>query len=219
MLAWLWPAQLAFGLAAYLVLDGFDLGAGILSGLTTSASRRIRIVASIAPVWDGLGIWLMTAGTLLFGVFPAIYSISLPALHAPLAAILAGLLVRGIALEFRRQTHASPRVWHPLLFAGSLLAAFAQGVAIGTCVKSVPFGRISHVGNELAWASVFPLWCGVGAALCYALLGAGWLALQGDPDLQRFACAALGRLTPLTIGVLAAMFAAAFAPHATLHSD
>ncbi len=213
MLDWFWLVELAFALAAYIVLDGFDLGVGILSGFAPGASRRDEMAAAITPVWDGNGTWLVIAGTILFGAFPAVYSIAIPALYAPLSAMLAGLIMRGVALEFRHKAHSSRWVWNLLLFAGSLLAAFAQGVAVGTYAKGLPVVQMHYAGNGFEWATAFPLWCGLGAVLCYALLGAGWLVLKGETELRKFGCAALSRLTPITVVVVAAMFAATLVSH------
>jgi cytochrome d ubiquinol oxidase subunit II len=213
MLVWFWLAELAVALAAYVAADGIELGIGILSGFAATASLRDRMVASMSPVEDRHGTWLVIAGTFLFGVFPAIYSIAFPALYVPLSAMLAALIMRFAAFELRRRAHAARRIWDRALFAGSLLAAFAQGVAIGTCAKGVPLDRVHYAGNEFAWASVFPLWSGIGAVLCYAMLGAGWLALDGAADLHRFGCETLDRLTPSTLFVFAAMFATALIAH------
>ncbi|MGF6552307.1 cytochrome d ubiquinol oxidase subunit II [Paraburkholderia youngii] len=213
MLDWFWLSELAFALAAYIVLDGFDLGVGILSGFAASTARRDQMVASISPVWDGNGTWLVIAGTILFGAFPSIYSIALPALYAPLSAMLAGLIMRGVAIEFRHKAHGSRWVWNVLLFAGSLLAAFAQGVALGAYAQGVPVENMHYTGNGFEWASAFPLWCGLGAVLSYGLLGAGWLVLKGEHDLRQFGCSALNRLTPMTVLVLAAMFAVTLFDH------
>ncbi|MGG1947504.1 cytochrome d ubiquinol oxidase subunit II [Trinickia sp. NRRL B-1857] len=213
MLVWFWLAELAVALAAYVAVDGIELGIGILSGFAATASWRDRMVASMAPVEDRHGTWLVVAGTFLFGAFPAIYSIAFPALYVPLSAMLAGFIMRFAASELRRKAHPARRLWDHVLFAGSLLAAFAQGVAIGTCAKGVPLDRVHCTGNEFAWASVFPLWSGIGAVLCYAMLGAGWLALDGAADLHRFGCEILDRLTPPTICVFAAMFVTALITH------
>jgi len=218
MLDWFWLVELAFALAAYIVLDGFDLGVGILSGVAASATRRDQMVASISPVWDGNGTWLVIAGTILFGAFPAIYSIALPALYAPLSAMLAGLIMRGVAIEFRHRAHGSRWVWNVLLFAGSLLAAFSQGVALGAYAHGVPVDQMRYTGNGFEWAGAFPLWCGLGAVLCYGLLGAGWLVLKGETDLRQFGCTALKRLTPLTVLVIAAMFVATLADHRVIEA-
>jgi len=213
MLVWFRLAELAVALAAYVAVDGIELGIGILSGFAAKASWRDRMVTSMLPVEDRHGTSLVVAGTFLFGVFPAIYSIASPALFVPLTTMLAGLIARHAASEFRRKAQAARPIWDHALFVGSLLAAFAQGVAIGTCAKGVPLDRVQYTGNEFAWASVFPLWCGIGAVLCYAMLGAGWLAVDGAADLQRFGCETLDRLTPPTIFVFAAMFVAALITH------
>ncbi|MGO9993796.1 MAG: cytochrome d ubiquinol oxidase subunit II [Steroidobacteraceae bacterium] len=129
---WFWVAELALALAAYLVLGGFDLGVGLLSGVVRSSTVRGEMVDTISPVWDGNGTWLVIAGTILFGAFPGVYAIVLPALYIPLTAMLAGLVLRGVAIEFRHKAVSSRGIWDAMLCLGSFLAAFAQGVSVGT---------------------------------------------------------------------------------------
>ncbi|WP_116141652.1 cytochrome d ubiquinol oxidase subunit II [Trinickia diaoshuihuensis] len=213
MLAWFWPAELAFALAAYVAFDGFGLGVGILSGFAASSSRRDALIASISPRGDGAGTSLVVAGTVLFGLFPTLRSVSLTPFYAPVSAMLAALTLRAIALEWRPKRRETRGWYDGLLFAASLVAAFAQGVTAGMCARNIPLERAPSIGDEFAWATIFPLWSGIGAVLCYALLGAGWLVIEGDADARRFGSTALDRLTPLTIAVLAAMFVAALVTH------
>lgn len=206
MLNWFWVAELAFALIAYVLLDGFDLGVGILTPFAGDA--RDEMIASISPVWDGNGTWLVIAGTILFGAFPSVYSILLPALYVPLSAMLFGLIMRGVAIEFRHKAHRSRWVWDVLLFAGSLLAAFAQGVAVGAYAQGLPVDNLRYVGNGFEWLSPLPLWCGLGLVLGYMLLGAGWLVLKGEGALQRTAGVAISRLAPMAMLVVASILAA-----------
>jgi cytochrome d ubiquinol oxidase subunit II len=207
MINWFWLAELAFTLAAYVVFDGFDLGVGILSGFARKAEVRDSMIASISPLWDGNGTWLVIAGTILFGAFPVVYSIVLPALYIPLGGMLIGLAMRGVSLEFAHNAERSRQLWHVVLFAGSLLAAFMQGVSVGTYAQGVPVSHLRYAGNGLDWCSPFPLWCGVGLALGYAVLGAAWLVLKGDGDLLAFGRAVVRRLMPTSVLVSASIFA------------
>jgi len=213
MLPWLWLAAFVFSLVAYVVLDGFDLGVGILSGFTRRRALRDEMLSSIAPVWDGNGTWLVIAGTILFGAFPPVYSIMLPALYAPLAGMLTGLIMRGVAIEFSHRAHHSRWVWELMLFAGSLLAAFMQGVSVGTYAQGIPVTDLRYVGNGFEWCSPFPLWCGAGLCFGYAALGAGWLVHKGERDLLAFGRAASSVLAPLIIPVAASVFALTLVMH------
>lgn len=200
MLPCFWLAVLALTLALYTVLGGYDIGVGILSGFAGRRSElRDRMAASISPLWDGNGTWLIVAGTVLFGAFPAAYSILLSALYQPLAVMLAGLVLRGVAIEFRPKAVASRWVWDLAFCTGSLLAALMQGVAVGLYAQGVPVAGQEYSGNGHEWLSAFPLGCGVVLALGYALMGASWLALKGEGELLAFARAAVRRLAPLVM--------------------
>ncbi len=203
---WFWVAELAFALAAYLVLGGFDLGVGLLSGVVRSPTVRSEMVDTISPVWDGNGTWLVIAGTILFGAFPGVYAIVLPALYIPLTAMLAGLVLRGVAIEFRHKAVSSRGIWDAMLCLGSFLAAFAQGVSVGTYAHGLPVSGLQYAGNGFEWCQPFCLWCGLALVIGYAALGAGWLILKSEGALQQFARAATTRLVPLTALVAGSVF-------------
>jgi cytochrome bd ubiquinol oxidase subunit II len=213
MLTWLWLAELASALAAYVVLDGFDLGVGILSGAIHQAVLKDDVLASISPVWDANGTWLVIAGTVVWGAFPPVYSIVLPALYIPLAAMLAGLVVRGVATEFRHKAERSRPLWDFLVFAGSLIAAFAQGVSVGTYMQGLPVTQLRYAGDGFEWCGAFPLWCDLSLVLGYAVLGAGWLVLKGRVGTQRFGLAATRLLMPIAVLLAASIFAATLVRH------
>lgn len=208
-----WLAELAFSLVMYVVLDGFDLGVGVLSGFAGSAQRRDAMVASISPVWDGNGTWLVIAGATLFGAFPDVYGLLLPAFYLPLAGMLIGLIARGVAIEFRHKTVRGRWMWSVSFFAGSLLAAFMQGAAVGAYVQGVPVRNMEFVGTGLEWATPFALWCGLSLVLGYGLLGAGWLALKTEGEVQTFGYVASKRLLWMTLLAIAVVFAATLALH------
>ena len=208
-----WLIELAFSLLMYVVLDGFDLGVGVLSGFAGSTERRDAMIASISPVWDGNGTWLVIAGATLFGAYPAVYGLLLPAFYLPLAGMLIGLIARGVAIEFRHKTVRGRWMWNVCFFAGSLLAAFMQGVAVGAYAQGLPVHNMEFVGTGLEWASPFALWCGVSLVLGYGLLGAGWLALKTEGEVQRFGYVAVKRLLWMTLLAIAVVFAATLASH------
>jgi cytochrome d ubiquinol oxidase subunit II len=213
MLSWFWLAEFAFTLAAYVVLDGFDLGVGILSGIVGRSSLRGEMLASISPVWDGNGTWLVIVGTILWGAFPPVYSIVLPALYIPLAAMLVGLIMRGVAIEFSHRAGQSRWIWDTLFFVGSLLAAFMQGVLAGTYARGLPVSQLRYTGTGFEWCNAFPLWCGTALVLGYAVLGAGWLVLKGEGRLQQFGRTVAGRLTPLAMLFAVSIFVMTLVAH------
>ncbi|MEX3982518.1 cytochrome d ubiquinol oxidase subunit II [Paraburkholderia sp. EG287A] len=213
MLDWFWLAEFAFTLAAYVVLDGFDLGVGILSGIAGSAPAREEMLASISPVWDGNGTWLVIAGTILWGAFPPVYSIVLPALYIPLAAMLFGLIMRGVSIEFSHKAKRSRWVWDALLCVGSIVAAFMQGVAVGSYAQGLPVSALRYVGNGFEWCGAFPLSCGMAVVLGYAVLGAGWLVLKGEGRLQQFGRTAVSRLVPFASLFIASIFVTTLVTH------
>ncbi|MBB5464978.1 cytochrome d ubiquinol oxidase subunit II [Paraburkholderia sp. CI2] len=208
-----WLAELAFSLLMYVVLDGFDLGVGVLSGFAGDTQRRDVMVASISPVWDGNGTWLVIAGATLFGAFPDVYALLLPAFYLPLAGMLIGLIARGVAIEFRHKTVRGRWIWNVCFFAGSLLAAFMQGAAVGAYAQGLPVQNMEFVGTGLEWATPFSLWCGLSLVLGYGLLGAGWLALKTEGDVQAFGYVAIGRLLWMTLLAEAVVFATTIVSH------
>ncbi|TCG02936.1 cytochrome d ubiquinol oxidase subunit II, partial [Paraburkholderia steynii] len=211
MMTYFWLAQLALALLVYVVLDGFDLGVGVLSGFAGNSQRRDAMVASISPVWDGNGTWLVIAGATLFGAFPNVYALLLPAFYLPLAGMLIGLIARGVAIEFRHKTVRGRWMWDLCFFAGSLLAAFMQGAAVGAYVQGLPVQNMVFVGTGLEWASPFALSCGLSLVLGYGLLGAGWLALKTEGDVQAFGYDAIKRLLWMTLLAIAGVFATTLA--------
>lgn len=213
MMTYFWLAELAFALLAYIVLDGFDLGIGMLSGFAGDAQRRDAMFASISPVWDGNGTWLVIAGATLFGAFSNVYAVLLSAFYLPLAGMLIGLIARGVAIEFRHQTVRGRWMWDLCFFAGSLLAAFMQGAAAGAYAQGLPVQNMEFVGTGFEWASPFALWCGLSLALGYGLLGAGWLVLKTDGDVQAFGYVAIKRLLWMTLLAVASVFVATLASH------
>ena len=195
-----WAALIAFAILIYVLLDGFDLGVGILFGTTRDEGYRATMMKAIAPVWDGNETWLVLIGASLFGAFPMVYAIFLPALYLPVALLLFGLIFRGVAFEFRYRARGMRWLWDLGFFLGSLIVAFVQGAAIGTMVQELPVVDGRFAGGSFGWLSPFSVLCGVGLVIGYALLGASWLVLKTEGALRDWA---YGWIRLLLIGVLA----------------
>jgi cytochrome bd ubiquinol oxidase subunit II len=179
-----WVFVLAVSVLLYVLLDGFDLGVGILFGLTRSESSRRGMMAAVAPIWDGNETWLVVAGVVLWGAFPIVYATLFSAFYLPLLLMLAGLILRGVAFEFRYKAERMRPVWDAGFAGGSLAAAFIQGLMVGALVEGLPVADGRYVGGEFGWLSPFAVMCGVGLCLGYTLLGACWLAYRLIPYLS-----------------------------------
>jgi cytochrome bd ubiquinol oxidase subunit II len=193
-----WVSVLALTTLLYVLLDGFDLGVGILFGFARTEDVRRKMLAAISPVWDGNQTWLVFTGTILFGAFPRVYAILLSAFYLPIIAMLGALILRGVAFEFRYKATTTRWLWDLAFCGGSLVASFVQGVAVGALVQGLPMEGGQYVGGTFGWFSPFACLCGVGLCLGYALLGAGWLTAKFEGILQSRAHVLL---RPLTIGV------------------
>ncbi len=183
-LAFIWAGLIAFAVLAYVVMDGFDLGIGILFPFYKSESDRDRMMNSVAPVWDGNETWLVLGGGGLFAVFPLAYAVIMPALYAPIIIMLLALVFRGVAFEFRWRTRRGKFLWDWAFALGSLAAAFAQGIALGTIVQGIPVADRAYAGGWWNWLTPFSVFIGIALVVGYALLGAAWLILKTDGALQ-----------------------------------
>jgi cytochrome d ubiquinol oxidase subunit II len=179
-----WVAILAISILIYVLLDGFDLGVGILFGLTPGESQRRVMLSTVAPIWDGNETWLVVAGVVLWGAFPIVYATLLSAFYLPLLLMLAGLILRGVAFEFRYKTERLRWIWDASFAGGSLVAAFTQGTAVGALVEGIPVANGRYVGGPFGWLSPFALLCGVGLCIGYSLLGACWLVKKSEGELR-----------------------------------
>ena len=179
-----WAFVIAFAVAAYVVMDGFDLGIGILFPLFPAGPERDRAMNSIAPVWDGNETWLVLGGGGLMAAFPLAYAIVLPALYAPLIAMLLGLVFRGVAFEFRWRDAGHRRWWDLGFSAGSLAATLAQGVTLGALIQGIEVEGRAYGGGWWDWLTPFSLLTGASLVAGYALLGAGWLVWKTEGALQ-----------------------------------
>lgn len=182
-LPFIWAAIIAFAVLAYVVLDGFDLGIGILFPFFQQKHDRDVMMNSVAPVWDGNETWLVLGGGGLLAVFPLAYATILPALYAPLIAMLLGLIFRGVAFEYRWRTKRAEWLWDWAFAGGSIVATFAQGVALGALVQGIPVVNRAYAGGWWDWLTSFSVMTGVALLIGYALLGATWLVMRTEGEL------------------------------------
>ena len=190
----IWAFIIAFAIAAYVVMDGFDLGIGILFPRFKVGPERDTAMNSIAPVWDGNETWLVLGGGGLMAAFPLAYAIILPALYAPLIAMLLGLVLRGVAFEFRWRDPAHRPIWDMAFFTGSAVATLAQGIALGALLQGITVDGRAYAGGWWEWLTPFSLLTGFGLTVGYALLGSCWLVWKTEGPLQRQAIVYAGRL-------------------------
>lgn len=176
---------IVLGIIIYVVLDGFDLGVGILLPFTGSTAERNRMMATIAPVWDGNETWLILGGVILFAAFPKAYAIALPALYIPIIAMLFSFIFRGVAFEFRANAkEGKGGIWTVAFSAGSMGAAICQGLILGSLIEGIAIRDGGTGGGPFEWASWFGLIAAGGMLAGYALLGACWVILKTDGRLQ-----------------------------------
>src|SRR5277367_3909579 len=182
-----WAAVIAASILIYVILDGFDLGVGILFGTTPEETHRQEMLNTIAPFWDGNQTWLVIIGASLFAAFPAVYAVFLSAFYVPVLLLLFGLIFRGVAFEFRNRAGSMRWFWDWGLFLGSVVVAFVQGAAIGAMMRGVPVVNGQYAGDAFGWLHPFSVLTGIGLVLGYALLGAGWLVLKSEGTLRTWA--------------------------------
>jgi cytochrome d ubiquinol oxidase subunit II len=180
----IWAGLIGFSIIAYVVLDGFDLGIGILFPAIRKDKDRDTIVNSVAPVWDGNETWLVLGGGGLLAAFPLAYAVVLPALYAPLIAMLLGLIFRGVAFEFRFKAGRTKYLWDIAFFGGSVLATFTQGIVLGAFVQGIEMKGRAYAGGWWDWLTPFSLFTGLALVVGYAVLGVGWLIMKTTGDLQ-----------------------------------
>lgn len=178
---------IAFGVLLYVILDGFDLGVGILFPYLPDDRARDTAIASIAPVWDGNETWLIMGGAVLFAAFPVAYSVALPAFYLPIMLLLFALIFRGVAFEFRQKAQAYRWLWDLAFASGSTAAAFAQGLLLGGLIEGVKIEGHVFVGGAWDWLTPFAVVSGLGVVGGYALLGSTWLLRKTDGPLQEWA--------------------------------
>ena len=181
----IWAFIIAFAVFVYVVMDGFDLGLGILFPLFPEKRDRDVIMNSVAPVWDGNETWLVLGGGGMMAAFPLAYAVLMPALYTPVIAMLIGLIFRGVAFEFRwRTTQDKRNRWDVAFAGGSLLATLAQGIALGAILQGVHVEGRHYAGGWWDWLTPFSLLTGAALVIGYALLGATWLVLKTEGELR-----------------------------------
>lgn len=203
----IWATLICIALLAYVLLDGFDLGIGILFPLGRNKEERDLMMNSVAPIWDGNQTWLVLGGGGLFAAFPLAYSILLTAFYAPLIIMLLALVLRGVAFEFRfrAEKQSTQTLWDMAFIGGSTTAALCQGIMVGAFVQGIVVTDRVYAGGWFDWLSPFSLLCGVALVVGYALLGASWLVIKTEGNLQarmRALQLPLGAVTMLVVALV-----------------
>ncbi len=195
----IWAILIAVAVAMYVILDGFDLGIGVLFPFARKEAERDQMMNSVAPFWDGNETWLVLGGGGLWVAFPKAYAVIMPAFYLPVIVMLLALIFRGVSFEFRFVSKPRHELWDAAFFAGSTIAAFAQGVILGGLIQGVTVVNGQYAGGPFDWATPFALLCGVGLVVGYALLGSTWLIAKTDGAVQ---ARARGQARALLIAVL-----------------
>jgi len=181
-------ALIGFGILVYVLLDGFDLGVGILFLWAPRDADRNVMMSSIAPVWDGNATWLIFGGGVLFAAFPTAYSIVLPALYVPIMVMLLALIFRGVAFEYRLKTNPTHRwVWDTAFWGGSTVVALMQGMMLGAVIEGFRVVNNRYVGGPFDWLTSFSVTTGFALVMGYALLGSTWLIMKTEEATQLWA--------------------------------
>src|SRR5690348_3977863 len=199
----IWTALLALAVFYYVVFDGFDLGVGMLYGFAPDEAERSIVMSSVAPIWDGNETWLVFGGLGLLAAFPLAFAIIIPAVYFPILIMLLALVFRGVAFEFRFKHEGLRLFWGRAFAAGSAVATFAQGVVLGTFIQGFKVDGRHFTGSSFDWVTPFALLTGVALMFGYGLLGAGWLILKTEGELQVWARrAGRGCLVAVVIAIL-----------------
>ena len=198
----IWAALIGTAVAMYVILDGFDLGVGILFPFAKSERERDQMMNSVAPFWDGNETWLVLGGAGLFVAFPPAYAVIMPALYLPVIFMLLALIFRGVAFEFRWPAETSKKFWNFAFTGGSILAGFFQGVILGGLIQGITVRNGQFAGGAFDWATPFAVLVGIGVVAGYGLLGATWLILRTEGSV---ADRARGQAKLLLLAVLGAM--------------
>ncbi len=203
----IWAFLIAFAVLVYVILDGFDLGLGMLFAVERRRGDRDVIMNSVAPVWDGNETWLVLGGGGLLAAFPLAYALILPALYAPIIAMLLALIFRGVAFEFRWRSERRRWAWDAAFIGGSAVASLSQGIALGALLQGIQIDKVARAysGGWWDWATPFSITVGVGVMVGYMLLGATWLVAKTSGDLQermRVRAWPLGIVTLVFIGAV-----------------
>ena len=206
--ATIWAFIIAFAVFAYVVMDGFDLGIGILFPTLKVGPERDSAMNSVAPVWDGNETWLVLGGGGLMAAFPLAYAIIMPALYTPIVAMLLGLVFRGVGFEFRWRDTRHRAFWDFAFCAGSVVAALAQGIALGALLQGIKVTGRAYGGGWWDWLSPFSLLTGAAVVVGYTLLGSTWLIMRTEGALHDHAAKIARVAGPVTVGFIVAVSAA-----------
>nr|WP_297457379.1 cytochrome d ubiquinol oxidase subunit II [uncultured Halomonas sp.] len=199
----IWAVIIAFSIIMYVLLDGFVLGLGILYPLAPDEEARNVMMNTAAPIWDGNETWLVLAGTALLGAFPLVYTIVLPALYIGVFLMVAGLIFRGVAFEFRFKARRSRKWWNLAFAGGSAVTAFAQGAVVGAYIQGFETRDKAFIGGAFDWLTPFTIATGLGMMAGFALLGITWIIMKTEGHVQAWAF----RLVPRLLIVVLAVFA------------
>ena len=183
-LSLIWIVIIAIGVFIYIVLDGFDLGIGILFPFFQDQQERDVMMNTVAPVWDGNETWMVLGGAGLFAAFPMVYATVLSALYMPIILMVIALVFRGVAFEFRFKANRTKHLWDKAFIGGSIAASFLQGMILGAYIQGIKVENHMYVGGGLDWLTPFTIFTGIGVVVLYAALGCGWLILKTELDLQ-----------------------------------
>ncbi len=201
----IWATLLALAIFIYVILDGFDLGIGIVFPFLDNDDDRALAMNTVAPVWDGNETWLVLGGGGLFAAFPLAYAVVMPALYAPFIIMILALVFRGVAFEYRWRDKAHEKIWDRSFHFGSLTATFMQGIVLGAFVQGIEVDGRAYGGGWWDWLTPFTVMCGIALTVGYALLGATWLVMKTQSTLRKRAywlARRAGVLTLLFVGVV-----------------
>ncbi len=201
----IWAFIIAFAVFVYIVMDGFDLGLGMLFPMFPKKADRDVIMNSVAPVWDGNETWLVLGGGGLMAAFPLAYAVLMPAIYTPIIAMLLGLVFRGVAFEFRWRSQRERNLWDIAFFGGSLVAALAQGIALGAVLQGVHVEGRQYAGGWWDWLTPFSILTGIALVIGYCLLGATWLVMKTEGELREEAYRLSWWLLFAMLGAIAAV--------------
>ncbi len=176
----IWAALIGAAVAMYVILDGFDLGIGILFPFAEREAERDQMMNSVAPFWDGNETWLVLGGGGLLAAFPLAYAVIMPAVYLPIILMLLALIFRGVAFEFRWVAQSSKFWWNVAFAGGSLVAAFSQGLVLGGLLQGIEVQDRQYAGGPFDWLTPFSILCGIGVVAGYGLLGSTWLVLRTE---------------------------------------
>jgi cytochrome d ubiquinol oxidase subunit II len=200
----IWAGLIGTAVAMYVILDGFDLGLGILFPFARNESQRDQMMRSIAPFWDGNETWLVLGGGGLWVAFPVAYAVIMPAMYLPVIVMLLALVFRGVAFEFRIVSESKP-LWNFAFTFGSLLAAFSQGIILGGLIQGITVENGQFAGGHFDWATPFAILCGLALVCGYALLGATWLIMKTEGEVADRARRQAKVLLLVVLGFMAAV--------------